>query len=798
MESHDEKFEYFKKLVMEHLDQLEQSEKNAVKKSLLNAESIAKGGLPVGTIRVWKGKKYIKIAPGKWRPKYDSNSRGAKMAIAAIKRAIDKCTTSEEMLQIILANRDRFSDEQGRPLPFVKELSDYISGRNDKIESTKAEKKAKKEEPKNTGFTLDDISHIGDGKETKKVNDMETAKNVIKQIAEKYGSTEKGRKELSDFIALNIGGSNPLYDKIYEDFNISYEDLDMDFDACHDLMLNQSLGKNTKKQREQIADSKDEFEDNYRQMLENEDDRYKEVEKEVKATVTDSQTNERVISEYLGDKKGVGDRIKEGNKETIWGNDYSKKHKLEFKMNVMGAILGKPQMDQELFDELSQYSLGADSHKLAPKYGLRGEEFFALVNKVKEKRVTIVNAEKDEEAEKQENRNNAMKDNDDVKKDGVAGSNSEFKGTNLDVVAGKYANDKAVKNLVKNIDDIDFVSSDPDRPVLTGTYQDNGYIIATDGRTLTMIKSDYPLEDEGKIKGKNGYIDGKFPQYKKVIPSFGNNTVKQEGFEDFDKVMKTAMIAAAYQKYTKSKLPSFVRVGDKVFDGKQLAQAMAMAKKHGLTNVITRNENYAPVEFNGPKGSVVLMPMSDGTRETEFNANSGTAKFGDNERLAEEFLSAGEKETQETKFKKINAARSKMVSGLFTDIRNKVYDIVGIDEKPKGKLSIRNGYINQYEGRKMFSEEWNKEEEEKTRKQWAEKYGKDKADQAIDLILEAQKLNSKVNQYHNDMYDNEKNIHSSEVENYIKEKGNELKKKFGMKKSFLDRIEEMLKSMRIA
>lgn len=262
----DEKLEYFKKKILAHLDDLEQkenAEKKELKKSLLAFEmtSIEKAGYPVGTIREWKGKMYIKVAPGKWKPKYDSHSRGAKMAIAALKKKIDACTDSEELMQIILENRDRFSDENGRPLPFVKELSDYISGRNDTIESEKNEKKAtdekiknhfeeqakkygvdvnvengivsiskdgkkfshafryeegkkdghgedwndgafgnliiyarqeglktpKKEEPKNTGFTLDDIRHIGDGKETKKVNDTETA---IKDIRDKYEASK--------------------------------------------------------------------------------------------------------------------------------------------------------------------------------------------------------------------------------------------------------------------------------------------------------------------------------------------------------------------------------------------------------------------------------------------------------------------------------------------------------------------------------------------------------------------------------------------------------------------------------
>lgn len=433
----DEKLEYFKKKILAHLDDLEQkenAEKKELKKSLLAFEmtSIEKAGYPVGTIREWKGKKYIKVAPGKWKPKYDSHSRGAKMAIAALKKKIDACTDSEELMQIILENRDRFSDENGRPLPFVKELSDYISGRNDTIESEKNEKKAtdekiknhfeeqakkygvdvnvengivsiskdgkkfshafryeegkkdghgkdwndgafgnliiyarqeglktpKKEEPKNIGFTLDDIRHIGDGKETKKVNDMETAKNVIKQIAEKYGATEKGRKELSDFIALNIGGSNPLYDKIYEEFNISYEDLDMDSDACHDLMLNQSLGKDTKEQREQISDSKSEFEDNYRQMLENEDDRYKEDEKikrgkEIDALV-DSKAKEYAEDSYT--KHAAQDSIKRlGEKKLTQYANLNVKDDKEFLSELKKKIA---ETEEENGEPVSEYTIG--------------------------------------------------------------------------------------------------------------------------------------------------------------------------------------------------------------------------------------------------------------------------------------------------------------------------------------------------------------------------------------------------------------------------------------------------------
>jgi len=154
---------HFKKLVMQQLDELEEkenAEKSDVKKSILEAESMQKAGYPVGTIREWKGKKYIKVAPGKWRPKYDSNSRGAKMSLAALKRKADKCTSSEELLQLILENRARFSDDNGRPLPFVKELSDYISQKNDAIESANKPAKTKKTSKK----TVADIKAKDDEK----------------------------------------------------------------------------------------------------------------------------------------------------------------------------------------------------------------------------------------------------------------------------------------------------------------------------------------------------------------------------------------------------------------------------------------------------------------------------------------------------------------------------------------------------------------------------------------------------------------------------------------------------------
>ena len=133
----DKKFAYFQQKILEHLERLEAKELRSIKKSLREAETLVKAGLPIGTIRTWKGKKFIKIAPNKWKPKYDGESRGAKMAIAALKKKAANCTDSKQLMQLVLENRSRFSDESGRPLPFVQELSDYVSELNNKIERGK-------------------------------------------------------------------------------------------------------------------------------------------------------------------------------------------------------------------------------------------------------------------------------------------------------------------------------------------------------------------------------------------------------------------------------------------------------------------------------------------------------------------------------------------------------------------------------------------------------------------------------------------------------------------------------------
>ena len=148
-------FNAIKAKILKHLEELEKKEGAELKKTFSELTGLLlKGGkgLPVGTIREWKGKKFIKIAQGKWRPKYDSVTRGAKLAISALKKKIELCEDEREMMALVLENRDRFSDKNGNPLPFVQQLSEFISQTQDKKAGKNTEKKTKgNEQPEGSG-----------------------------------------------------------------------------------------------------------------------------------------------------------------------------------------------------------------------------------------------------------------------------------------------------------------------------------------------------------------------------------------------------------------------------------------------------------------------------------------------------------------------------------------------------------------------------------------------------------------------------------------------------------------------
>jgi hypothetical protein len=142
----DEKLEYFKQKIIEHLK---------------TQDTIEKGGFAVGTIREWKGRKYIKGADNKWRRYYNKENRGARVSIKHLIKKVEAIDTAEDLMKLVLLHRDRFSDENGNPIPLVQELSRHISERQGRIAPVEPEKPAIDEKKKTGSAEAGELEQSG-------------------------------------------------------------------------------------------------------------------------------------------------------------------------------------------------------------------------------------------------------------------------------------------------------------------------------------------------------------------------------------------------------------------------------------------------------------------------------------------------------------------------------------------------------------------------------------------------------------------------------------------------------------
>lgn len=195
---------YFKSKVIEILKKTEnegEEAKGMIKKSLdsmdsvyslLNYEtmgSIEKAGYGVGTIRIWRGKKYKKVStnPTKWVRVYDKVDRGAKSSITRLINKADACNSIDELYQFCMSNHAIFKDANGVDLPILDELRKAVDEKKSRLERgdtssikppkkepkqkkqdekpAKEEKEPEKESSKGEFSSLDDIKQaVRDGK----------------------------------------------------------------------------------------------------------------------------------------------------------------------------------------------------------------------------------------------------------------------------------------------------------------------------------------------------------------------------------------------------------------------------------------------------------------------------------------------------------------------------------------------------------------------------------------------------------------------------------------------------------
>lgn len=117
--SPETKLNYFKRELIKRLAAQEKKDKQTVKKALsfLDIISIQKsaGGTTrkrhgVGEHVIWHGQEYVKVSehPARYKPYYRENSRGAQLAAAAIAKKIRAAKDIDELMQIVQDNMQRF------------------------------------------------------------------------------------------------------------------------------------------------------------------------------------------------------------------------------------------------------------------------------------------------------------------------------------------------------------------------------------------------------------------------------------------------------------------------------------------------------------------------------------------------------------------------------------------------------------------------------------------------------------------------------------------------------------------
>ena len=214
---------YFKKKIMAILEKQTDDAPAEINKSLnqmdfiysqMNPSTFSEieksRGYGIGTVREWKGRKYKKIAPNKWRLVYESNSRGAKQSIAYLKKAVMNAKSTDELLQIVMENVNRFQDTNGKTLDIVSELQEAVrsaktalNGKKEPAASKPAEKvsagdvKSKSDEELKT--IADNLSKKADEESKKLSEKMKNGETNISGAALKEIQAEQ--KKVTDEMA---------------------------------------------------------------------------------------------------------------------------------------------------------------------------------------------------------------------------------------------------------------------------------------------------------------------------------------------------------------------------------------------------------------------------------------------------------------------------------------------------------------------------------------------------------------------------------------------------------------------
>lgn len=436
--SKDDKLDYFKKKLLAILDEKEKAE-SKVSKSLIFYDSIAKSGkgLPPGTKKEWpagSGKWYVKNGQGEWIRTYNGNGRGSdkgmQMSIARMRKAIENAKSVDELLAIVERNKLKFTDDDNKTLPIVKELMDHVHTRKVAIKGTKKEEDPEQES--NLSENEQD-KRIGKAslwdqklKDAIKTGVVDKIKEAIETIRQEYDVLSKKTKTKSEkeFLDYELKYRERDAKKAIEDLknpkttDVNQENVQKIVDTMSTIEIKRELAdaersfrfsggtdKESQKRIEELntalnlaAKKQNNKEEKKLNVFENKD--YVRMVKELKGEVyEDWNTDPNVFAAYWNRENGKSTGLAISQQVMDIINSHNEPSVLEWQDNIANEI-------HEKFPKVDKHYVSQHIRQL--RMGYR--------NGKKEKVMVIQNEES--ESEKHQNRSDAMMGNDNAYKGG--------------------------------------------------------------------------------------------------------------------------------------------------------------------------------------------------------------------------------------------------------------------------------------------------------------------------------------------------------------------------------------------
>ena len=491
-----------------------------LEKSLVSGKWIEKAGYGVGTVRIWKGKKYKKIAPGKWARVFDKEGRGTNIAIGKLIAKVNKIDNAEDLLQFVMENKQRFIDEEGKELSIINKVRAAVDARNEKL----------------SGESKPYVYGVGE--------EVSAAKN------EMFSKKDKITKEEADLHKISRKYSQIPTSELKQ----------------RKAKLDRWIENKTRNKREHLNNAI--FRDSYKNEVEAIN---KELEKRSKGTV-----DNKVLDKYKTDAKNMTTEQLEYYVEDLKnGTGNIGKENLEERIKIYGDELNKRKgisKPAEKYDDDKAYKeyqkllmkenptdadnerlgeLVTEHYKHSKKEWIGGQGLKEL-NAAKDEDEVLSNGktvkevreqygiESEKTAEKNSDRSDAMKGNKNAYKGGkIATSNPEklkpiAKSESIEEGKVKIPYSKEIADEIKQLTNsvAEIKVSDTRYAMMNKVYYDKGNLVATDGKCMKIIKvGELSGIDNGTYVDIDNSKDGititadkeftkehKFPQYERVLP----------------------------------------------------------------------------------------------------------------------------------------------------------------------------------------------------------------------------------------------------------------------------------------